>query len=135
MTDADDADGQELLANTPVQAKYQLHTLEQAAGDTGLYVNVNETEFNCFKGEFANWKGPDIRIVLKKTWGQRMGKNWYRIIKKGCTDIKRWKYNFLEWSVVYVTFIFESAWCFWELGIKILPSSSITKNVNYVKPY
>ena len=33
-----------LLSNTPVQAKFLLHNLEQVAGDTGLYANVNKTD-------------------------------------------------------------------------------------------
>ena len=37
-----------LLANTPAQSESLLHTLEQAAGDIGLHVNADKTEFMCF---------------------------------------------------------------------------------------
>ena len=53
MWDADDADDLVLLANTPAQAKSLLHGQEQAAGDIGLYVNTNKTEFMCFNHERA----------------------------------------------------------------------------------
>ena len=44
ITDVDYAD-LALLANSPVQ----VNSLEQAAEDDGLNVNVNKTEFMCFK--------------------------------------------------------------------------------------
>ena len=43
ITDADYADYIALFANTPTQANSQLHSLEQAAGDIGLYMNANKT--------------------------------------------------------------------------------------------
>ena len=36
-----------LLANTPTQAESLLHSLEQTAGDTGLLLNANKTEYAC----------------------------------------------------------------------------------------
>ena len=47
MTDAEDSS----LANTPAQAESLLHRLEQAAGGISFNVNVNKTEFMCFKQE------------------------------------------------------------------------------------
>ena len=41
---ADNADDIALLANTPTQAKSQLHSLVQAAGGIGLHVNTDRTE-------------------------------------------------------------------------------------------
>ena len=38
-----------LLLNTPAQAEYLLHSLEQAAKGTGFYMNSDKTEFMCFK--------------------------------------------------------------------------------------
>ena len=49
ITDADHVDDRVLLANTPAQAESQLHNLELAVRGIGLYVNVNKTEFICFK--------------------------------------------------------------------------------------
>ena len=49
MAEADDTDDLTLLANTPVQAKYLLHSLKQAVGSIGLYMKINKTEFMCFK--------------------------------------------------------------------------------------
>ena len=40
IMDADYTDDIALLANTPTQAKSLLHSLEQAAGGIGLYVNA-----------------------------------------------------------------------------------------------
>ena len=48
MIDADYADDRALPANTPAQAKSQLHSLEQTAGVIILYVNANKTEFIWF---------------------------------------------------------------------------------------
>ena len=48
IIDAEYADNQELLANARVQAESWLHSLEQAAGGSGIYVNANEIGFMCF---------------------------------------------------------------------------------------
>ena len=44
ITDADYADDIALLANTPTQAKTQLHKMERAAADVGLHVNADKTK-------------------------------------------------------------------------------------------
>ena len=49
MTDADYTDDLVLLTSTPVQAKSQLHSLEQAERSISLYVNADKLEFICFK--------------------------------------------------------------------------------------
>ena len=49
ITDADFADNLALLTNTPAQAEFILHSLEQIAGGIGLNVNTNKTKFMCFK--------------------------------------------------------------------------------------
>ena len=36
------------LVNKTIQAESLLHSLEWAAGDIGLYVNTDKTEFMCF---------------------------------------------------------------------------------------
>ena len=45
------ADDIALLANTPTQAEYLVHSLEQAAGGVGLDLNVHEilAEKICYK--------------------------------------------------------------------------------------
>ena len=45
IADTDYADDLVLLANTPAQAKSQLHSLEKAAGGIGLH---DKTEYMCF---------------------------------------------------------------------------------------
>ena len=52
LTDTDNANDLALPVNTPAQAEFLLHRLEQAAGSIGLYVNANKT-FMCFKQEGA----------------------------------------------------------------------------------
>ena len=42
-----DADDIVLLANTSTQAKLLLHSLEQAAGYIGLYVNADKMQYMC----------------------------------------------------------------------------------------
>ena len=44
IRDADYADDLSLLTNTPTQAEFLLHSLEQAARDIGLYVNADKME-------------------------------------------------------------------------------------------
>ena len=48
IMDADYANDIALLANTLAQVKTLLHSLEQAPGCIGLYVNENKTEYMCF---------------------------------------------------------------------------------------
>ena len=45
ITDADYADDEVLLANTPVQAEFLLQSLKQTARRIGNYRNANKTEF------------------------------------------------------------------------------------------
>ena len=45
ITDMDYADDISLLANTPIQAKSLLHSLEQAAASIDLHVNTDKTEY------------------------------------------------------------------------------------------
>ena len=49
MKDAENANDIALVANTPAQAKYQLHSLGQTAEGIALYVAANKTEYICFK--------------------------------------------------------------------------------------
>ena len=48
ITDADNADDIAILANTPNQAKTQLHSLERAAAGIGFHVNAHKTEYMCY---------------------------------------------------------------------------------------
>ena len=49
MTDADFSDYLVVLVNTPAQTESRQHSLEERARGIGLYVNVDKTEFMCFK--------------------------------------------------------------------------------------
>ena len=48
ITDADYADDIAILANTPNQAKTQLHSLIRAASSIGFHVNAHKTEYMCY---------------------------------------------------------------------------------------
>ena len=48
ITDEDYADDIAFLGNTPTVAKSMLRSLEWAAGDIGLHVNADKTEYICF---------------------------------------------------------------------------------------
>ena len=48
ITDADCADDQVLLENIPAQAKFVLHSMDQAVRSIGLYLNSDKTELMCF---------------------------------------------------------------------------------------
>ena len=57
ITNTDNTDDLALLANTPAQAEFILHRLEQVAGSIGFYVNTNKIEFICFKrGDISTLK-------------------------------------------------------------------------------
>ena len=55
LTDTNYADDLALATNTPAQAKSLLHSLEQVAGNIGLNINANKTEFMCLKQEGTNF--------------------------------------------------------------------------------
>ena len=42
-----------LLAYISAHSEFLLHSLQQAAEGTGIYVNADKTEFMCFKQEGA----------------------------------------------------------------------------------
>ena len=48
-TDADDAEDQVLLTNTPAQVKSSLHSPEQTTRGIGLYINLDKPELMYFK--------------------------------------------------------------------------------------
>ena len=56
-----------ILANTPVQAETLLHSLEQAAIDIGIHVNVHKTEYICFyqTGDNSTLGGSSLKQVDK----------------------------------------------------------------------
>ena len=70
--DADNADDIALQANTPAQAKFLLHSLERAAGNIGLYINANKTEYMCFnqnkRGDISKLNGGSLKLVDKLTY-------------------------------------------------------------------
>ena len=59
-----------LLANTPAQAKFLLHSLEWAAGGIDLHVNEVKTEYMCFnqRGDISTLKGGPLKLVDKFTY-------------------------------------------------------------------
>ena len=67
MTDGDYTDDLALFANTPSLAESMVHSLKQAEGGNGLYVNTNKTKFMCFKQEVAIFmlRGRPLKLVDK----------------------------------------------------------------------
>ena len=63
----DYADDIALLANTPIQTKSQLYSLEQAAGGISLHVNADKTEYMCFnqKGDISTLNSGSLKLVNK----------------------------------------------------------------------
>ena len=66
--DTDYADDLALLRSTPAQAESLLHSLEQAAGDIGLYMKANKPV--CFKLErsISSLSGKPLKLVSKFTY-------------------------------------------------------------------
>ena len=69
IIDTDYADDLGLLTFKPTQSESLLYSLGQAAGRIGLYVNVNKTEFMCFKQErvISTFSGKPLKLVDKST--------------------------------------------------------------------
>ena len=65
IADADYADDIVVLANTPNQAKSQLHSLELASGGIGLHVNADKMEYMCFNqtGNISTLIGGSLKLV------------------------------------------------------------------------
>ena len=70
FTDADYVDDIALLADTPAQAEFLLHSLERTASDKGLHVNANKTEYMCFNqnGDISTLKGDSLKLVDNYTY-------------------------------------------------------------------
>ena len=70
ITDADYADDIALLANTPTQAEYLLHSLERATGGIVPHVNADKTEFMCFNqiGHISTLNGRSLKLEDKFTY-------------------------------------------------------------------
>ena len=67
ITDADYANDIALLANSPAQAEFMIHSLEQAAGGIGLHVNADKTEYMYFnqRGDISTLKSGPLKLVDK----------------------------------------------------------------------
>ena len=95
-----------LLANTPVQAKSLLHSLEQAAAGIGLHINIDKTEFMCFNqwGDISTLNGSSLKLVDMFTYlGSRVSSTKTDInmqLAKAWTVIDRvsviWKSNLTD---------------------------------------
>ena len=70
MIDADYPDDLAVPANTPAHAESQLHSLEQAAGGIGLYVDAKKIEFMSFKqkGTISTFSGKSLKLVKHFTY-------------------------------------------------------------------
>ena len=68
MMDVDFADDIALFANTPTYTKSLVHSLEQAAGDIGLYENANKTEYVHFnrEGVTFNLNGDPLKFYIHR---------------------------------------------------------------------
>ena len=79
----DYADNKALLANTSTQAESQLHILEQAAGDIGLFLNANKTEQMCFnrEGTVSTLNGVLLKWVDKFTYSSTESDSNIHLVK------------------------------------------------------
>ena len=70
ITDADYADDIVRLSDTPAQAETLLHSLERAAGGTGLHVNAHKIEYMGFnqRGDTSTLKDGPLKLVNKFTY-------------------------------------------------------------------
>ena len=70
LMDADFANDQALLTNSPAQAESLLHSLEQAVVDINLYVNENKTEYMFFKQKrtISTLRSKPLKLVDQFTY-------------------------------------------------------------------
>ena len=70
MTDSDYADNLALLAKIPARVESLPRNLKQTAGDIGLYMNTNKTEFMYFKqdGSISALNGKPLKLVDQFTY-------------------------------------------------------------------
>ena len=70
ITDSDCEDDPALLAYTPAQAESLLHSIEQTAIYTGLFVNLDKTELMCFNhnGTISSLNGKLPKLVDQFTY-------------------------------------------------------------------
>ena len=82
ITDADYANDITILANTLVQAKTLLPTLERAATGVGLHANAHRTEYTYFNqtGDISTLGGSFLKLVDKFTYivSHQSKKTWTR---------------------------------------------------------
>ena len=66
ITDMDYTDDIVLLANTSVQAKSLLHSLEQATGGVGLHIDTDKIELMCFnqRGDISTLNSRSLKLAL-----------------------------------------------------------------------
>ncbi len=66
----DSTDDLALLASTPAQAKFFLHSPEQTANSIGVCVNVDKTKFMCFQQRetISNLNGKPLELVNQFTY-------------------------------------------------------------------
>ena len=93
VTDVEYADDIALIANTPSQAEFPIHSLEWTAGGISLHITANKTEYMCFnqKGDISTLKGCPLKLVdkftylgssvssTKKNFNTRLAKVWKAI--------------------------------------------------------
>ena len=70
ITNMDYADDIALLANTPVQAKTLLHSLQWTAAGIGLHINTHKMEYMCFnqRADISTQNGCSLKLIDKFTY-------------------------------------------------------------------
>ena len=70
ITDADYADDIALLANTPNNAEFLWHSLDQEAVSIGHHVNADNSDYKCFdiKGDICQIDGGSLKLIDKLTY-------------------------------------------------------------------
>ena len=103
IMDAEYADDIALLVNTPAQAEYLLHSLEQAVASIGLNVNSHKTEYMCFnkRGDISTLNVSFLKLVDKFTYqGSSVSSTETDINTKAWTAISRllvvWKLDMTD---------------------------------------
>ena len=127
ITDSNYVNNIALMVNTPTVAKFLLHSLEQAAGGMGFYVNTHKTEYMCFNqsgditlnggslnqmnkftyiGSSVSFTENDIKTRLAKAWTalHRLSVIW----KSDLSD--KIKCNYLQAAVVSILLYGFTTW-------------------------
>ena len=112
ITDADYADDQALLANTPAQAETLQYSLERAAAGIGRHVNAHKMEYMSFNqtGDISTLSCSSLKLVDKFTYQGNSDSSTEKDIDTRLTKADKIKRSFFQAAVVLILLYACTTW-------------------------